>query len=241
LLSDEEPVHNLGTAPQFGHDDLPVDRLGRCRAAVPDQVGDVLERCPVGAEQGHEGMAHIPRHPVGTQTCRLGDLPELAEHIVTIKGRANGRSEDQDRDLPRAPQPAADPRPGGLDAPGAPVPPAAAATGRADTSASWYPRWPARRGKPRRCQHRGRLPSTGAPGIPRSSARSSPRAPHRRTGGNPQRLLSLLQGQALGRTACPSGRGLDQGGHVPADQIPDFGMPDSPLQAQTGDLETARG
>jgi len=26
LLSDEEPVHDLGVVPQFGHDDLPVDR-----------------------------------------------------------------------------------------------------------------------------------------------------------------------------------------------------------------------
>jgi hypothetical protein len=42
-------------------------------------------------------------------------------------------------------------------------------------------------------------------------------------------------------TRKPSGRRLDQGGHIPADQIPDFGMPDSPLQAQTGDLEAARG
>jgi hypothetical protein len=40
-------------------------------------------------------MAHLPRHPVGTQTCGLGDLPELAKHVVTIKGRADSRSEDK--------------------------------------------------------------------------------------------------------------------------------------------------
>jgi hypothetical protein len=36
-------------------------------------------------------------------------------------------------------------------------------------------------------------------------------------------------------------RGFDQGSHVPADQIPDLGMRDSPLQAETGDLKAARG
>jgi hypothetical protein len=45
-------------------------------------------------------MAHLPRHPVGAETCGLGDLPELAEHVVTIKGRANGRSEDKAVILP---------------------------------------------------------------------------------------------------------------------------------------------
>jgi hypothetical protein len=40
-------------------------------------------------------MAHLPRRPVGTQTCRLRDLPELAEHVVTIKWCANSRSEDK--------------------------------------------------------------------------------------------------------------------------------------------------
>ena len=45
-------------------------------------------------------MAHLPRHPIGTQTCRLGDLPELAEHVVTIKGRADSRGEDQAMILP---------------------------------------------------------------------------------------------------------------------------------------------
>jgi len=78
--------------PQFGHDHLPVDRLGRGRAPVPDQVRDVLQRRPVGAEQGNERVAHLPWHPVGTQTCRLGDLPELAEHVVTIKGRATAEA-----------------------------------------------------------------------------------------------------------------------------------------------------
>src|SRR2546430_10951016 len=88
------------------------------------------------------------------------------------------------RDLARALLSAAGPQPGGRDAHEAPVQPAAAATGRADSSASWCLPWPVRRGKP---------------------------------------------------------RGLDQGSHVPADQIPDFGMPDGPLQAETGDLKAARG
>src|SRR5207248_979871 len=87
--SAEESVHDLGAAAQFGHDYLPVDRLGRGRAPVPDQVGDVLQRRPVGAEQGHKGMAHLPRHPVGAQARGLGDLPELAEHVMTIKRRAD--------------------------------------------------------------------------------------------------------------------------------------------------------
>ena len=56
-----------------------------------------------------------------------------------------------------------------------------------------------------------------------------------------QQLLGLLQSQSLGRSACPSGRRLDQGGHVPANQIPYFGVPDGPLQAKTGDLKAARG
>ncbi len=51
----------------------------------------------------------------------------------------------------------------------------------------------------------------------------------------------MLQGQALGRSACPSGRRLDQGGHVPADQVPYFGVADGPLQAETGDLKAASG
>lgn len=40
-------------------------------------------------------MPHLPRHPVGSQTRCLGDLPELAEYVVTIKWRADGRSEDE--------------------------------------------------------------------------------------------------------------------------------------------------
>jgi hypothetical protein len=48
--SAEESVHDLGAAAQFGHDYLPVDRLGRGRTPVPDQVRDVLKRRPVRAE-----------------------------------------------------------------------------------------------------------------------------------------------------------------------------------------------
>jgi hypothetical protein len=45
-------------------------------------------------------MAHLPWHPVSTQARGLGDLPELAEHVVTIKGRADSRGEDQAVILP---------------------------------------------------------------------------------------------------------------------------------------------
>jgi pimeloyl-ACP methyl ester carboxylesterase len=48
----------------------------RCRALVPDQVGYVLKRCPVGAEQGHEGTARLPQHrapvPQATATTAKG-------------------------------------------------------------------------------------------------------------------------------------------------------------------------
>ncbi len=60
------------------------------------------------------------------------------------------------------------------------------------------------------------------------------------TASGSQQLLSLLQSQALGRPVDPSRRGLNQGRHVPADQVPDLGMPDGPLQAETGDLKAAR-
>ena len=67
-LSAEQPVHDFGAAPQFGHDHLPVDRLGRGGAPVPDRAGDVLERCPVGAEpRPRNGRAQTERrrHDLG--------------------------------------------------------------------------------------------------------------------------------------------------------------------------------
>jgi hypothetical protein len=45
-------------------------------------------------------MAHLPRHPAGPQTCRLGDLPELAKDVVTIKWRPDRRSEDKTMIVP---------------------------------------------------------------------------------------------------------------------------------------------
>jgi hypothetical protein len=60
------------------------------------------------------------------------------------------------------------------------------------------------------------------------------------TASGSQQFLSLLKGQALSGPACPSGRSLDQGRHVPANQVPDFGVSDGPLQAETGDLKAAR-
>jgi hypothetical protein len=44
--------------------------------------------------------AHLPRHSVGTEACCLSDLPELAEHVVTIKGHPDSRSEDKAMILP---------------------------------------------------------------------------------------------------------------------------------------------
>ena len=48
-------------------------------------------------------MAHFPRHPVDTETCCLGNLPELTAHVVVIKWRANRRSEDKAVILPECP------------------------------------------------------------------------------------------------------------------------------------------
>ncbi len=45
-------------------------------------------------------MAHLPRHPVGTETCRLGNPPELTAHVVVIKRRTDIGSEDQAVILP---------------------------------------------------------------------------------------------------------------------------------------------
>ena len=45
-------------------------------------------------------MAHLPRHPAGTQTRGLADLPELAKHVVTIKRRTDGSGEYQAVILP---------------------------------------------------------------------------------------------------------------------------------------------
>ena len=53
------------------------------------EVGYVLERHPVGAEQGDEGVAQLPRHPFGPQACSCSDLPEVAQDAVTIKGHAD--------------------------------------------------------------------------------------------------------------------------------------------------------
>src|SRR5271163_779818 len=75
--SPEQPVHDFSTAAQLGHDYLPVDRLGRQGALVPNEVGDVFERHPIGAEQRDKRVPQLPRHPVGTQVCCLRDLPEL--------------------------------------------------------------------------------------------------------------------------------------------------------------------
>jgi len=40
-------------------------------------------------------MAHLPRHPAGTETRGLGNPPELTAHVVMIKWRGYGRGEDQ--------------------------------------------------------------------------------------------------------------------------------------------------
>ena len=81
----EKPVHDLSAAAQFGDDHLPVHGLGRQGALVTDEVGDVLKRHPVGAEERNERVPELPRHPVGTQASCLRDLPELAQHVVTIE------------------------------------------------------------------------------------------------------------------------------------------------------------
>ena len=189
-------------------------------------------------------MAHLPRHPVGTETCRLGDLPELTAHVVMIKWRANGRSEDEVVILPE--------RSGQQPVLGL------AAELLMERLHS----------KPRQRQDAPAFRRLGVCGGPYSAVNRDgasakvhlvpPQRPklfgpqpgrHRehhvgvQTGtlSGPQKFLSLLQGQALGRPACPSGRGLDQGSYIPADQIPDFGVPDGLLQTETGDLKAAGG
>jgi sec-independent protein translocase protein TatA len=85
-----------------------LDHLGRCCPPVPDQVGDVLERA-VPLELSRD--TNVWRISRGTQTCGLGDLPERAEHVLTIKWRARQQKRTQDRDLPNERQPATGPRP----------------------------------------------------------------------------------------------------------------------------------
>jgi len=180
----------------------------------------------------------------GTQTCGLGDLPELAEHVVTIKGHADSRSEDKTVIFPQnaSQQPVL-----GLAVQMRTERPYRQLRQRQHASAL-------RRLRIRRGPH-GAVNRDGAsievnlvpPERPELFGPQPGR--HREhdvgvqagTASGSQQLLSLLQSQALGRPADPSGRGLDQDSHVPADQIPDFGVPDGTLQAEPGDLKAARG
>jgi hypothetical protein len=100
-VTQHEVVEDGDAAPQLGHDHLPIDRLGSHDVLVPHEVGDVLQRHSVGAEQGHERVPQFPRHPVGTEARCLSDLPELPQHVVTIEWPADRCREDQAVILPQ--------------------------------------------------------------------------------------------------------------------------------------------
>ena len=53
-------------------------------SAVPLELSRDTKVCRIS-----RGTQSVPR------LAACSDLPELAEHVVTIKGRANGRSEDK--------------------------------------------------------------------------------------------------------------------------------------------------
>jgi ABC-2 type transport system ATP-binding protein len=62
-----------------------VDQLGGDCALVPDEICYVFERHPVGAEEGDERVAQLPRHPVGTQASWMRDLlRQLASEGRTV-------------------------------------------------------------------------------------------------------------------------------------------------------------
>ena len=70
---------------------------------MPDQARDVLQRVPLELSRDTK----VWRISRGTQSvprpAAWGDLPELAERVVTIKGRADSRGEDQVVILPERP------------------------------------------------------------------------------------------------------------------------------------------
>jgi hypothetical protein len=209
---------------------------------VPDKVGDVLKGHPVGAEQRDERVPQFPWHPAGAQAGRLGDLPELAQHVVTIQRRPDRRREDQAAILPQRPSP----QPvGGL------------------TTVVLQQRLHGERWQPKDAPALSRLGVAGDPygAVHRDRARIEvnlappkrpkllgPQACHHRQDyigaqargpGGAHERLRLLQGKALGRATRRSPRRRDHGRHIPADQVADLSMAYRPLQAVTQDLKSA--
>ena len=63
-LAGEDPVHDVSAVHDHRADLLAVDRLGRRRAAVADQAGDVLDRYVGIEEQRDEAVPQLGRSPV---------------------------------------------------------------------------------------------------------------------------------------------------------------------------------
>jgi hypothetical protein len=60
----EDLVHYLDALSERGADLVPVDKFGCGRAVVSGQQRDALDRHSVRGQHRHEGMPHLPGHPV---------------------------------------------------------------------------------------------------------------------------------------------------------------------------------
>jgi hypothetical protein len=90
----EDHVPYLCALGQRRPDLVAVDRFCGRRTIVPSQQRDTLHGNAVRGQDRHEGVSHLPRHPVLAEACHLGDQAECADHVVRLQWRADRGRED---------------------------------------------------------------------------------------------------------------------------------------------------
>src|ERR1022692_4002148 len=70
-----------------------------CLCTATLAISSASKHAAVGHD-ADEGVPQLPGSPVGPETCRLGDLPELAPDIVLVQHRPDRRGEHEVAVLP---------------------------------------------------------------------------------------------------------------------------------------------
>ena len=100
----ENPVHGRRALGERGPDLVTVDRLGDRRAAVPNQVADVLQPDIVRAEDGYERVPQFAGRPCPAEPGGRGDLLELLPYLPAVQPCPVLAAEHQTVFLPQLPR-----------------------------------------------------------------------------------------------------------------------------------------
>jgi hypothetical protein len=133
-----DAIHDRGALGEGRPDLVPVHRLGARRAAVPDQVPDVLKPASWAIKMDTNECRSSRGVPCPTQPRGLSELLELLPYGPAIWRRAIFTAEHQAALLPHLPRREPLSRLAGCGVCVAPEPPEWAAPRRAGSCGSWY-------------------------------------------------------------------------------------------------------